>query len=496
MPQLNDAIPKISVRLYKTIGRKTIDGIKAVSTRYKDKDNFIDLTPFMSDGSAVRTTKSVREPAGAFNITFADQAQKRLGSLETIYGLVEPMDVIEIRMWSGIGKCPDPLPIKMRGFVSVVARQQTMGDDGKPVRQVVISGQDYGKIWQTFQVVYLAAYAEGKALLTNFGLFELFGVSIVNAMPAGQFVKEMLDKVINPHIKRFLPANNDAIKTEIKTNESIYVKHGKVNQSFQQMQGSIYDILKFHGDVGAWNELYTEDRNDGVHVVYRPIPALLLGENKKIMDDAPDPVFVNIPDSDIVSISTSRTDASVGNFFWINNSRFDLIDDMQRRLATIPANDGRVSLAEYPNTAVKYYGVRKMEQDTQQGEDGIDYMGSGEKTVSQAKRGELQEAWLDRRRRQMMELNKENVVFESGSLRIKGGPMRKDGIESMKAGDYARIQMGQTISLAYIVQMDDEFIMYQGYTTTLTYERGTGFAARVDESASYSPWLAEQARRY
>lgn len=494
MPSLKLATPQLSVRLYKTIERKTIDGNIAASVRYQGKKSFIDLTPFMSDGSAVRTSKSVRQAAGAFNITFADQSSKNGNSLESIYGLVEPMDVIEIRMWSGIGVRPKKLPIKMRGFVSEVSRQQTMGVDGKPIRQVVIAGQDYGKIWQTFQVVYLAAYAEGKSLLTNFGLYELFGVAIVNALPASQFVTEMINKVINPHIKGFLPLDNPDIETSIKTDESVVVKHGMVSQNFQQMQGSIYDILKTHGDVGIWNELYTEDRDSGVHVVYRPIPALTL-DGKKIQTDAPNPVFVKIEDSDIVSLSTSRTDANVANFYWINNSRFDLIDDMQRRLATIPANDGRVSLKEYPNTAVKYYGVRKMEGSTQQGADLIKNLGSGQAKETQDNRGNLQEEWLNTRRRAMMDINKDNVVLERGSMRIKGGPMRPDGIDTMKAGDYAKVYFGLTVFDAYVVQIDDEFIMYQGYTTTLNFERGTGFAARVTDNTSLSPWLTEQSRR-
>lgn len=494
MPSLKVATPELSVRLYKTIDRKTIDGNIAASVRYQGKKSFIDLTPFMSDGSAVRTSKSVRQAAGAFNITFADQASLNGKSLESIYGLVEPMDVIEIRMWSGLGYRPSKLPIKMRGFVSEVSRQQTMGVDGKPIRQVVISGQDYGKIWQTFQVAYLASYAEGKSLLTNFGLYELFGVAIVNALPAAQFVTEMIAKIINPHIKGFLPLDNPDIETEIKTDESVLVKHGTVSQNFQQMQGSIYDILKSHGDVGIWNELYTEDRDNGVHVVYRPIPALTL-DGKKIQSDAPSPVYVEIEDSDIVSISTARSDANVANFYWINNSRFDLIDDIQRRLATIPANDGRVSLKEYPNTAVKYYGDRKMEGTTQQGQDLIKNLGSGQKEEAQKVRGNLQEEWLNTRRRIMMDTNKDNVVLERGSMRIKGGPMRPDGVETMKAGDYAKVALGQTTFDAYVVQMDDEFIMYQGYTTTLTFERGTGFAARISDNASTSPWLAEQARR-
>lgn len=512
MPQVKDATPQISVRLYKTISRKTIDGQSAVSARYEGKDEYIDLTPFLGDGSSVTTMKSVREPAGAFSISFADRPQNSIGgevaqmlcvptqAVESIYGLVEPMDVVEIRMWGGVGPKPAKLPIKMRGFVSDVQRMQTMSGDGKPMRQVVISGQDYGKIWQTFQVIYLAAYAEGQALLTSFNLWDMFGVTAQNVMKSSEFVRAMIQKVINPHIKKFMPEKSPMPK-ELKTGESIAVKHGVVNNSYQNMQGSIYDILKFYGDVGVWNELYTEDREDGVHVVYRPIPALHISKPKdaksrKIQDDAPEPIFVEVPDDIIASVSVARSDANVANFYWVNNSRFDLVDDLYRKLAAIKASDDTVNLKEYPNSAVKYYGVRPMYAETQQGGDNTTSMTSGLDEKEQEKRSKDTESWIEKRRRLMVEMNRDNVVLERGTARVKGGLMRPDGQEAMKAGDYAKFRTGDLEWNAYVVSITDEFVPYQGYTSTLTFERGEGFVVRTGmEGGMFSPWLSEQVRR-
>lgn len=509
MPNLLTASPRCTVRLFKTISRETIDGQSAVSSRYQSKDDYIDLTPFLNPGSSVRTSKSVREPAGGFSITFADKAQESFGSatgfsveseLESVYGLVEPMDVVEIRMWNGMGPAPADYPIIMRGFVSDVQRPQVMSESGQPQRTVVISGQDYGKIWQTFQVNYLSSYAEGKALLTTYSLSEIFGIKAVNSLPAGEFVRVMLDKVINPHIDKFMPPYTP-MPRKIQTGDSISVKHGTVNQSFQNQQGSIYDILKFHGDVGIWNELYTEDREDGVHCVYRAIPALHLtkpegAKTRKIQDDAPDPIYCEIADSYVRSISVARTDANVANFYWVNNSKFDLIDEMSRKLAAIQTDSSKVSLKEYPNTALKYYGVRPMFAETQQGEDSVKTQTSGQDEGAQEERSKKQEAWIDKRRRLMMEMNKDNVVFERGSIVVKGGPTRPGEQEAMKAGDYCRMQMGRMEWDAYVVQIDHDFQPFQGYTTTLTFERGEGFALRASmESGQQSPWLAEQATR-
>jgi len=510
MPQLKDALPEVSVRLYKTISRTTIDGNTAVSVRYSGKDEYIDLTSYLGDGSSVVTSKSVREPAGAFSITFSDKPQNAgiysgmgmgmIAALESVYGLVEPMDVVEIRMWNGIGPRPLELPIKMRGFVSEVQRSQSMTGDGRPVRTVVVSGQDYGKIWQTFQVLYLASYAEGKALLTSFNLWDMFGVQAENVLASAEFVRRMIEKVINPHISKFMPEKSPMPRSLI-VGDGIAVKHGVVNNSYQNMQGSIYDILRFYGDVGVWNELYTEDREDGVHVVYRPIPALHLSkpdgaESRKIQEDAPDPIVVEVPDDYIVSLSVARSDANVANFYWVNNSRFDLVDDLYRKLSAISEKNDTVNLKEYPNSAVKFYGVRPMYGGTQQGDDAIVNMGSGQDAAEQDARSRQIEAWIDKRRRIMMEMNRDNVVLERGSARIKGGPMRPDGIEAMKAGDYALFRTGNIAFQAYVVSITDEFLPLQSYTTTLQFERGEGFAKRTAlEAGVSSPWLAEQVRR-
>ncbi len=514
-----DVSPQCSVWLYKTIDRHTIDGESAVSTRYAGKDPYIRLTDFLGDGSVVRTSKNIREPAGAFQITFMDMAQldwqssyspPGFQSLETVYGLVEPMDVVEIRMWSGLGAIPPEVnwPIIMRGFVSDVQRVQAMGQDGRPQRQVMISGQDYGKIWQTFQVLHLPAYLEGKGILTDFALSELFGVAAVAAIPAADFVRTMVEKIINPHLAEFLPATLPDDFQKIDTGSDISVKQGVVNQTFQSMQGSVWDIMKLHGDVGVWNELYIEDREDGVHCVYRAVPALHLtqpktvdpeigsGNKRKIQPDAPDPLYVEIEDGDIVNLSVGRTDGSISNFYWVNNSRFDMVDEMQRKLSAISADNPSVSTRDYPNTAVKYYGIRPMYSETQHGADSITNMQSGLPEQPQEARSTAQESWIERRRRHMLEMNRDNVVFERGTARVRGGIMRPDGKECMKAGDYATFLTGNMSFDAYVTQIDHEFIAYQGYTSTLVFERGEGFVNRISmEGNSNSPWLVEQARR-
>lgn len=508
MAKVLDATPQIAIWLFKTISRETSDGDTVVSTRYAGKDPYIDLAEFLNDQSSVSTTKSVRDAAGGFAITFADAAQESFFSgegaaseIESLYGLIEPMDVIEIRMWSGLGNAPETLPIIMRGFVSEVTRVQGVDGNGRPQRQVRITGQDYGKIWQMFQVLYLAAFADGKALLTNFGLWELFGLTAQTSMKAGDFVRQMVDKVLNPYLKNMLPDTFLDVRREIKTGDSISVKHGVVGMSLQQTQGAIFDIMKTHGDVGVWNELFTEDREDGVHCVYRSVPAMHLTrpdgtKSDLIMNDAVPPEFVEVLDSHIESISVSRADANVANFFWVQAPMADLLGDMQRKLASIPQNDGKVRLNGYANNDAKYYGLRPMYGTTQQANDDTKTLTSGLEEKAQIKRDAQFESWVDKRRRQMMDLNKDNVVFERGTVRFKGGLTRSDGKTIVKAGDYIRFKMGKITSIAYAVSVSHEFLPFRGYATSVIFERGTGFVERIQmDAGSSSPWLAEQASR-
>lgn len=492
-----DASPRISVRLFKTIQRGTIAGGQPVSARYAGKDPYIDLTEFLGEGSAVRTSKSVKEPAGSFSITFADKAETDYwGMLESVYGLVEPMDVVEIRMWGGMGpsQLGLDLPIVMRGFVSDVARSQTMGSNGQPMRTVTVTGQDYGKLWQVYQIVYLPFYTSGQPLLTNFELFEMFGVGAVNTMKAGEFVSTMVDKVINPFVAGFMPDTlAGAVPRDLDTVSSISVNHGVVNMGQQQWQGSIYDILRQHSDVGIWNELYTEDREDGVHVVYRPIPAMELGTETLIMDDAQAPVYCRVTDGLIESVSYSRTDGGVANFYWVNSQLSNMVSDIARKYWGLSADDQTINIKDYPNSAAKYYGVRPMYAETNLGEDGVENLGSGQRQDAQDQRDDKMMDWVGKRRQQMLRMNRDNVVLERGVARVKGGVMRPAGYELMKPGDYAMFQTGNIQWRAYVTQIEHEFTPYQGYTQTLSFERGEGFAVRSQMNGS--PYLSELATR-
>src|SRR3546814_13967639 len=82
-----------------------------------------------------------------------------------------------------------------------------MSADGRPQRMVVITGQDFGKLWQQMQIVFLPFYVVGEGYLTNFKLFERFGVGFRVSMTSAEFITEMIQKVVNPYVAGLMPSN-------------------------------------------------------------------------------------------------------------------------------------------------------------------------------------------------------------------------------------------------------------------------------------------------
>lgn len=480
--------PDIRITLCKTISRTTLSNGNPVSARFQGTARTIDLTPFLGEGSALRTSKSVREAAGGFSLTMADKPYKGSyagsATFETLYGLIEPMDFIEIRMRhdppSSGGTNP---PIVMRGFVSGVSRSETMGADGRPQRAVTINGQDYGKLWQMLQILYLPGYVIGEDILSSFKLFERFGVGLENGMSAAEFVTQVVQKILNPYLTNLMPTNSPN-PTSVQLDVS--VTHGTTSVTGPQNQeGAIYDLLRSYSDVGVWNELYLDDREDGVYCVYRPVPALDISGNL-IQSDAPKPTYVDLPDTDVISLNVSRSDANIANYYWVRAPRFELASDIYRQQFAIQGADkDTVLLDTYANSATQLYGNRLMYADTQQGGDEVTTFSSGLPAAAQSSRDTSMANWINDRRNIMVQQNKDNVLFESGMIRVRGN-------EAIKAGVYVTLRRGQFKATYYVVQVDHDYIPFQGFFSTLTVERGTGFIERVKRGGGPdSPYLAE-----
>ncbi|MGF6641773.1 hypothetical protein [Paraburkholderia sp. MM6662-R1] len=509
--------PAIRVMLHKTIGRVTLDGKVPVSQRFVGQKRDVDLTPYLADGSAVRVMKSVREPAGAFSISLSDQIDADV--LDTLYAIVEPMDLIEIRM-SGSGFAPaldaggmvagpdgsgegvvsyalspDALawpPIMMRGFVSGVQRMEGMGADGKPSRQVVISGQDYGKLLQINQVFYMPNAPDAANMITSFPFFSKFG-EFDNNFEAGAFTQLLFDRVVNPYVislRSTQEASSSAspillFKTDIQVTGAKVSPFGTGGWS----GGTISALIQSYGDIGPWNEFFIEDRADGPYAVYRPNPFMDALTRDFIMPGVTSPAVTDLSRADVISMTSARSDANVANYFWASSPRFVMNYDMDiRALAYQAAQTHEAApfyVRDYGNVSPTLYGTRKMEEATNQSNIGETNNGNGTPAgEARTNNGISAIDWLNLRREQLYGQNKDNVILETGSMRAKGN-------ENIRAGTYVRLTHGNMRSLYYVVAVTHDFTPFGNYLTEVQFERGTGFIDRVQRAGPDSAYWDE-----
>jgi hypothetical protein len=250
--------PQISVILRKNIGRATVAGTIAASQRFQGTARTIDLTPYLGETGAVVVSKNIRDAMGSWSVTLADDLAP--GQLESLYGVIEPMDVVEIRMARDVSKYAGAfekhMPIMMRGFVNEVRRSQQMTDSG-PRRTVTITGGDYGLILNTIRYALYPGWVPDATLLSAFSFFLTYGIGADGTQTPAQFVETINDKVITPFLEG-MRAAGDGSSSPVKTLTAQALVQGGFLSPLGLNQwpgGTIYACLAHFGDVGPWNEV-------------------------------------------------------------------------------------------------------------------------------------------------------------------------------------------------------------------------------------------------
>jgi len=326
------------------------------------------------------------------------------------------MDVIEIRMAREAPRGA-PLPMVLRGFVSQVHRRTAMTEQG-PRRVVSISGQDYMKVLQIMRVFYLPTMQPGQDLLSTFKLFLNYSVDSSHFDTPAVFVKRVVDGAITKFLDGMRSGSGGkASPVEMITADAT---DGAPNASVDPFGvqewpgGSIYDLLATFGDVGAWNELYMEDRDAGPVLVYRPAP--FKTADGGFVQAGASAAEVRLTAADIIDVDSSRTDDNVANFYWVAAPRLALVQ--QPLLQLDQTMNPKPALKGYQNADEDLYGVRLMEVASNQL---LRYDGKPEAEV--AKGESLVIDQINEKRRVLVESNKDNVVLEQppGLLHVRRG---------------------------------------------------------------------------
>jgi hypothetical protein len=486
--------PRYQVRLIKTVNRKTVDGMTPTSVRFQGANGVIDLAPWLGDGSSINTTKGTHDPAGGFAITIPDMPADS-GGLDTLYGIVEPMDLIEIRMQRS-QDANIMAPIVMRGFVSRITRHEEMSGGGRPARTVTIHGQDYGKIWQMLQLFYGPNYITGEDVLSAFKLMDKFGAGYKNALTNVAFLQTAVDDLINPFLAKLLPEGSGFPLLTIKADQVVAAAVGITG--IQSAEGAIYQLLRNYLDVGIFNELFITEDDAGVYCTYRQNPVLDLNgipvDSKVTVapalstgaTDASKLNLFEIDAADIISIDVGRSDEGVGNYYWVSAPTFNLNSDaVMRQMGANSEQRSTVDLTQYPNSASALYGLRLVWQNTTLGGPSVTNNKSGLTESEQDVRDGNIFDWVGNRRAFLVAQNKDNSLLERGSMRIKGN-------ERIKEGSYVQIRRGTFSSLFYVSQVSHQMLPYRGFYTNLVLERGLSFVNRIKMAGGVdSPYLAE-----
>ena len=473
--------PAFSITVYKTRTRAD----SGQPSRLKGGFQTWDLTPHLGDGSEINVNKSLHGAMGSFVIQIPDQPYSvENGDTDTLYGLLEPFDEIDIRL------ARDPSiyanrqpPILMRGFIRMIRRMEVMSANGKPNRITVIQGHDYGCLFEITQIppMHMLVYGLNHIAITPFEPYLLLGVN-KKPYPIGQFLKLVLDNMVNVQAKlmqaRFQIALQDPYKVK-----------GIVNlPGLDSMIGPIWNTLISFSDT-PWNELWLEDpysANDQSVPTLRLRPAPyrtwikdnhLLTEGQYIpqMDQTSSATFTDIAIKDVVRLDASRSDQDVVNLCWVQ-SEMDAIFQINPMLsAALSGKLGYFVLkgTEYPNSDPDLYGYRVMERTSKLISDKTD---EGPEALPEEQYKDKVKTphadWGLARRKGLVEMNCDNVLLEDGSMVVKGN-------EAIRAGTYVRLTRNKFKAEYYAVSVNHKFAPYRHYLTTVEFIRGTGFIERL-----------------
>lgn len=414
-----------------------------------------DLEGWLGEGCSVHTSKSIREPMGQFSITFLDKEHPDF--LDSVYYMIAPMDGIEIRMAHDGSKAPT---LVMRGFVSDVRRDETMGQDGKPVRRITVIGHDVGKLLVQHRIYMLPTPEEVHKTITAWGVLIKYFGSGAKHKTVSEYVN-IFTSILQDHLNILLAGSEMAVSLSAQPNAEGMVPPLVINNLNDV---SYYEHMRHVLDVGPFNELFTRDTEAGAVLHVRP---------NFYQEEG-----LSITERDVQAMSSHRTDANVANFFWARISRSQLFDQATARIQAVRTQS--YDLRGFDPCSQDKYGWRKMEVDVSlfPPDHGLEDTPTFDQYVNNS--GALY-PWLTYRQSTLVANNVYNAQLEDGVFRI-------DGNEAALAGTWLTLNKGETTQRHYIVSVDQEFQVYGNFTTTLRCERGDGYMTRMG-GGGYKPEL-------
>lgn len=494
--------PAAQVNVFRTEQQAEADGVPQE----------LDITPYIGEGGSITTAKDLYNPKGRWEVVLPDKPYRiPMGGgmesriVDSLYGLIAPMNVVEIRLARNAYKYTQRLPVIMRGFVRDVGREEAMGEDGQPARFVRISGDDYGCIGE---IVKLHQFYGSSGQYLN-PILRLNELSIAKAMlPAAEYIETLLDKLWNEQLFQMMAETGNGHVLQVQYDGQVTA--GVVSTAqIATNNGTAWKLMMDHADT-PWNELYIEDRDveldegdEGPYLVYRPTPYVDIATNlvagsadNEFLENTgqtidPAKVWIVWADEEedegsefvmMRSVNYRRHDREVYNIFWVTGEALKFAPDKQ--MATAIAKEvADVHSLHYKNSQVEIYGARPLELNSSHMPDMSTPPHHVAEDPEQA-RVSISD-WTALRRQWLMAANRDNVMFDEGEMSIHGN-------ERLRIGSYYLVLRGKLKLQHYITQVSHHFVPYREFTTTLGFIRANNHYLREQLRGAYiSPFLLE-----
>lgn len=489
--------PAFKVTLAKNVIRR--DGISSRQTG-NQQDGWgygskFDLTPYLGDGSEISIVKSVHQPCGSVVITVPDQPivpETGKTAADTLYGLAEPMDGLEICLARSPQEYGGTPPIYMIALIRDVSRREVMGQDGRPRRVTVVQAQDYGCVFATIiRIIYKLMDVTGQNIADDFKYVLAFGTSEITK-PIADYIQLFVD-MANRFLNRIFEERG-GWTWDIELQST--VTKGRVpGEAIKGFQGPIWDAM-MRGVDSPWNEMFVEDRDSGPWLVLRPTPfktyqpggGALTGTYIEQMGQTVAAETVDVSDRDIQSLNCRRSDENVANFFFVTNPFCHLKETHAYMLDEMLHAKGEPWVdAEHENNDPKLYGDRMMTQEFCTLPDEVsDHDPGNAKREEYRKDNETNHpSFYKQKVTWLRDANRDNVCLEDGTMTVKGD-------ERIRAGRYIRVKRGRFEWECYATQVTQTFAPYRAFVTTIGFTRGTCFWSRI--TSEQSPYLLEGKR--
>lgn len=460
-----------------------------------------DITPFLGDGGLVSTTKDLYAPKGRWEVVVPDkplrEGEGRGSIVDSLYGLIAPMDRAEIRMARNAYEYPwTRPPVVMRGFVRAVTREESIGEDGRPQRTVRITGDDYGCIGEIVRISLLSQAGLGQSILPVIRLKEM-GVE-GKLLTACEYISILL-KMMNEQLQNMTVETGD-IEQIKEIGYDCTVAAGVVHANrLTETQGTAWKLMMDGADT-PWNELFIEDRDpaldnnqSGPWLVYRPTPWKTLDGDyitntgqavgagvRHIADqaDGGQPEF-----SLVRSANYQRSDDQVNNIYWVVARAIEF--DWSLALANALTNQSGSVHIDHHNADSDIYGPRVLTLESTHAPEGAwrqILVASGQADQNR----ETLDEWAKQRRKWLVDANIDNVLRDDGTLVVRGN-------EKLRIGSYYIITRGQFVCEHYLTQISHTFAPGREFFTHVGFIRSNNYYLRNRErtESGRSPFLLE-----